>query len=78
MLHPVQGDLCSGVQGDPPRQRPPRYGKERAVRILLECILVKLSSGCDFTEKANQPLRKPQLTFISLLAIPIKILCLYN
>ena len=35
----VQGGwgLC---QGDPlPRQRPP-YGNERAVRILLECILV--------------------------------------
>ena len=25
---------------DSPGQRPPPYGKERAVRILLECILV--------------------------------------
>ena len=34
----VQGGLC---QGDP-LDRPP-YGKERAVRILLECILVTSS-----------------------------------
>ena len=60
-----------------PKLRPPRYGKERAVRILLERILIKRSSGWDFTEKNNQPLRKPQLTFISLLAIPIKKFCVF-
>ena len=26
---------------DPPRDTPPLYGKERVVRILLECILVE-------------------------------------
>ena len=37
-----RGILCRGgsLLGRPPRQRPPSYGNERAVHILLECILV--------------------------------------
>ena len=44
-----RGDLCLGVPvqggslsegGVAVRESPPPYGKERAVRILLECILV--------------------------------------
>ena len=38
---PSRGFLSGGLSDrDPPGQRSPLYGKERAVRILIECILV--------------------------------------
>ena len=39
----VKGGLCPGglCHGDPP------YGNERAVRILLECILVVIYASCE-------------------------------
>ena len=45
----VQGGLCPGslVQGGLCHRDPP-YGNERAVRILLECILVRITYSSDF------------------------------
>ena len=37
---PLSGGLCRGGGGNLCQGDPPAYGKERPVRILLECILV--------------------------------------
>ena len=50
----VWGGLC---QGTPPRETP-LYGNERAVRILLECILVIVSTCVDLQMEAKLKLEK--------------------
>ena len=48
------GGLC---QGTPPRETP-LYGNEQAVRILLECILVIVSTCVDLQMEAKLKLEK--------------------
>ena len=47
------GSLSSGALCQPdPRDRDPQYGNERAVRILLECILVAIHSCYSYVNDA--------------------------
>ena len=59
----VKGGIC---EGEPPRQRPHSlYGKQREVRILLECILVSMQ-GAARSANTWQPIFTHQIIPVSV------------